>query len=42
MKLASKPVNELERLKALHLLKILDTSPEEIYDRVTRVSCYFI
>lgn len=30
--------NELERLRALYELKILDTKPEEVYDRITRVA----
>ena len=38
MRLAPEPKNELERLKALYALKILDTSPEEVYDRITRVA----
>ncbi len=38
MKLAPIPENEIERLRALYVLKILDTKPEEIYDRVTRIA----
>ncbi|QOL25447.1 sensor domain-containing diguanylate cyclase [Thalassotalea sp. LPB0316] len=32
------PDNELERLQALHALKILDTEPEERFDRLTRMA----
>ena len=38
MKLAPIPNDELERIHALYSLKILDTDPEEIYDRVTRIA----
>ena len=31
------PPDEVERIAALHALKILDTPPEELYDRVTRM-----
>lgn len=32
------PVNEAERLRSLHNLRVLDTPPEERYDRVTRLA----
>ncbi len=32
------PDNELERLQTLHALKILDTEPEELFDRLTRMA----
>ena len=32
------PVNELQRLDALYALKILDTAPEERFDRITRLA----
>lgn len=32
------PENELERLQTLHALKILDTEPEERFDRLTRMA----
>lgn len=32
------PNNELERIQALHALKILDTEPEERFDRLTRLA----
>lgn len=32
------PENEGQRLKALHALDILDTPPEERFDRLTRVA----
>ncbi len=32
------PDNELERLQTLHALKILDTEPEERFDRLTRMA----
>jgi len=32
------PANEVERLAALHALRILDTPPEERYDRITRLA----
>ncbi len=38
MELAPMPDNEVERLRALYALNILDTQPEVIYDRVTRVA----
>src|SRR5687768_2709958 len=33
------PPNEAERLATLHALRILDTPPEERYDRITRLAC---
>ncbi len=35
---APKPLDETERLAALHALNILDTSAEERFDRITRVA----
>ena len=32
------PESELERLQTLHALKILDTEPEERFDRLTRMA----
>ena len=37
MKLASIPHNEAERILAVHSLGLLDTEPEERFDRVTRI-----
>lgn len=34
------PANEEERLKALYKLKILNTPPEERYDRITRIAAH--
>ena len=34
------PSNETERVKALHRYKILDTSPEKVYDNLTRLAAY--
>lgn len=38
MELAPIPVNEIERLRALYALEILDTKPDELFDRVTRIA----
>ena len=38
MKKAEKPQNENSRLAALHALNILDTAPEERFDRITRTA----
>jgi len=35
------PVEEARRLQALHQLKILDTTPEERFDRITRLAARF-
>jgi len=35
------PVLESERLEALRSLKLMDTEPEERFDRVTRLACQF-
>jgi diguanylate cyclase (GGDEF)-like protein len=35
-----KPENETERLEALKKLKVLDTPPEERYERITRIVCH--
>jgi diguanylate cyclase (GGDEF)-like protein len=35
---AAKPKNEAQRLDALHALQILDTLPEERFDRITRLA----
>lgn len=40
MQLAPIPANEQERLAALRKLKILDTPPEEQYDRITRIAAH--
>ena len=32
------PENETRRLAALHALRILDTPPEERFDRITRIA----
>lgn len=32
------PINEASRLEALHKLRILDTNPEERFDRITRLA----
>jgi GAF domain-containing protein len=37
MKKPDFPPDEIERLAALHALKILDTPPEQLYDRITRL-----
>ena len=33
------PANEMERLAAVHRLHLLDTAPEERFDRITRLAC---
>lgn len=38
MNRAEQPVNEVQRLDALYSLKILDTPPEERFDRITRLA----
>ena len=38
MKTVPIPDNEAERLRALYTLNILDTQPEDVYDRVTRIA----
>ena len=38
MLVAPLPANEKDRLAALHALKILDTAPEERFDRITRMA----
>lgn len=38
MQTPPKPINEAERLATLHALKILDTPPEERFDRLTRLA----
>ena len=35
---APKPVDEAQRMAALHALGVLDTPPEERFDRITRVA----
>lgn len=35
-----KPANELQRLRALYALNILDTHPEERFDRITRLAAH--
>lgn len=37
MKKPELPPDEIERLAALHALKILDTPPEQLFDRITRL-----
>src|SRR5579859_2538889 len=37
---ASLPENEAQRLEALRSLKILDTPPEERFDRITRLAMH--
>lgn len=36
--IAALPEDEAQRLKALHELKLLDTTPEERFDRITRIA----
>ncbi|MBI2212976.1 MAG: sensor domain-containing diguanylate cyclase [Acidobacteria bacterium] len=36
---APRPDDETERLKSLHHLRVLDTSKEERFDRITRLAC---
>ncbi|MBE0631850.1 MAG: GGDEF domain-containing protein, partial [Burkholderia vietnamiensis] len=38
MQIASKPADETARLATLHSLSILDTPPEERFDRITRLA----
>jgi len=38
MKIPALPINEAERLAALRSLNILDTQPEERFDRITRIA----
>ena len=38
MKIPAMPPNEPDRLQALRSLKILDTAPEERFDRITRIA----
>jgi GAF domain-containing protein len=38
MKTPPAPINEAQRLDALHSLRILDTPPEERFDRLTRLA----
>ncbi|MBB3221690.1 putative bifunctional diguanylate cyclase/phosphodiesterase [Pseudoduganella umbonata] len=33
------PDDELDRLEALHAMQLLDTEPEEVFDRITRMAC---
>lgn len=40
MQLASIPFDEAQRLNALHRLRILDSEPEERFDRITRIAHY--
>lgn len=35
---ATEPLDEIDRLKALHALEILDTPPEAAFDRITRLA----
>lgn len=39
MKRPPKPSNELERIQVLQDLRVLDTEPEERFDRITRLVC---
>lgn len=38
MRVPDKPVDEAARLEALHRLNVLDTEPEERFDRLTRLA----
>jgi diguanylate cyclase (GGDEF)-like protein len=38
MQIPETPINEAARIRALHALHILDTSPEERFDRLTRLA----
>lgn len=38
MQIAPKPADEATRLDTLHSLSILDTPPEERFDRLTRLA----
>ena len=38
MKIPERPVDEEIRLNTLHSLNILDTLPEERFDRITRIT----
>jgi hypothetical protein len=38
MKVADIPANELERLQSLNEHELLDTSPEDLYDDITRIA----
>jgi hypothetical protein len=35
------PANEAERLLALHKAALIDTQPEERFDRITRLGAHF-
>jgi diguanylate cyclase (GGDEF)-like protein len=36
---APRPADETKRLEALHATQLLDTEPEELFDRLTRIAC---
>ena len=38
MQLPTIPANEAERIAALHAIRMLDTDPEEMFDRITRLA----
>jgi diguanylate cyclase (GGDEF)-like protein/PAS domain S-box-containing protein len=42
MQIAPIPANEIERISALHAAHILDTAPEEIFDRITRLAAHML
>ncbi|WP_250453032.1 PAS domain S-box protein [Caballeronia sp. ATUFL_M2_KS44] len=42
MQVAPLPPDETERLRVLHRLAILDTAPEEAFDRITRVLAHML